>query len=178
MDDDIYEDRPCPVCGERKLIIGYGLMGGGMGGYEGCDACDYWKKTQDPLTEESPRMEDGYRNWSIVRKLLIDNRVEHAALLAYSIGVSEQTFIFRARVAYRKTEIRVDGAVETAREAARAAREELKDAIVKAAAEEDEGEAIKARAEAVTKAKAAEAEQPGVAVTLDRVTPDEPKKEE
>ena len=46
--DDGYEPDACPKCGEKKLFRGYGLMGGGCGSYEGCDACDYFDKTQDP----------------------------------------------------------------------------------------------------------------------------------
>jgi hypothetical protein len=38
----------CPKCG-GELFTGYGLMGGGIGAYEGCtnDDCDYFDKTQD-----------------------------------------------------------------------------------------------------------------------------------
>jgi hypothetical protein len=37
----------CPECGER-VIVGYGLAGGGMGTYEYCVKCWYLKK----LTED------------------------------------------------------------------------------------------------------------------------------
>jgi hypothetical protein len=59
-------------------------------------------------------MENGFKNWPIVRKLLIDNRLQHSALLAYSIGVGEGTFMMRARHAYRLMESRIDDAVEIA----------------------------------------------------------------
>ncbi len=38
----------CPKCG-GELFYGYGLMGGGIGTYEGCDedGCDYFYKEQD-----------------------------------------------------------------------------------------------------------------------------------
>lgn len=59
-------------------------------------------------------MNEGYKNWPTVRKMLIDNRLEHAALLAYSIRVPESLFVRRAMAAYRKIESRVDDAVEIA----------------------------------------------------------------
>ena len=59
-------------------------------------------------------MENGFKNWPIVRKMLIDNRLEHAALLAYSIGVPEQMFVRRATTAYRKIEVRIDDQVSAA----------------------------------------------------------------
>lgn len=59
-------------------------------------------------------MDEGYKNWPIVRKMLIDNRMEHAALLAYSINVPEALFVMRARSAYRRIESRVDDSVEIA----------------------------------------------------------------
>lgn len=54
--DDFYSDQPCPKCGAKKLYQGYGLMGGGCGAYEGCDAdgCGYFSKTQD-ADEEAPK---------------------------------------------------------------------------------------------------------------------------
>lgn len=41
-------DDPCPKCG-AKLDFGYGLMGGGVGGYVFCstDDCDFFVKEQD-----------------------------------------------------------------------------------------------------------------------------------
>jgi hypothetical protein len=105
-------------------------------------------------------MEDGYRNWPIVRKLLIDNRLDHAALLAYSIGVSELMFVTRARIAFKKIELRVATAITAAADA----QANLEDAI-------------RERAEEMTKKKETK-DEPGVAVTLDRVTDEpEPKKE-
>lgn len=41
-------DNICPQCAQPKLMVGYGLAGGGMGTYWSCDACGYWKKEQDP----------------------------------------------------------------------------------------------------------------------------------
>jgi hypothetical protein len=63
-------------------------------------------------------MENGYKDWPIVRRLLIDNRLQHSALLAYSIGVSEQVFMMRARQAYRVTESWVNDGVQAANDAA------------------------------------------------------------
>lgn len=41
-------DAPCPECG-GELFYGYGLAGGGMGGYVSCDGCDaLWKVMEDP----------------------------------------------------------------------------------------------------------------------------------
>jgi hypothetical protein len=42
------DDGRCPKCG-GELFQGYGLMGGGVGTYEGCeeDDCDYFRKEQD-----------------------------------------------------------------------------------------------------------------------------------
>jgi hypothetical protein len=41
-------DGPCPKCGsETGFYVGYGLCGGGIGVYEGCDDCKYFSKTQD-----------------------------------------------------------------------------------------------------------------------------------
>lgn len=37
----------CPKCSQAPLYRAYGLMGGGIGGYEGCDACGYFRKEQD-----------------------------------------------------------------------------------------------------------------------------------
>lgn len=43
-----HDDGRCPKCG-GELFRGYGLMGGGIGVYEGCqeDGCDYFTKEQD-----------------------------------------------------------------------------------------------------------------------------------
>lgn len=40
----------CPKCGQDSLHHGYGLTGGGIGGYTMCfnDDCDYFDKVQDP----------------------------------------------------------------------------------------------------------------------------------
>lgn len=101
-------------------------------------------------------MEEGYKNWSIVRKLLVDNRLEHAALLAHSIGVSPTMFAARARTAIGRIELKIIDAVHEAEQARADLEEQLEQAI--------------------TKEEAKQAEQPSVAVTLDRVT-DEPPKE-
>lgn len=41
-------DERCPKCG-GEMTFGYGLAGGGIGGYVMCleDSCDYFKKEQD-----------------------------------------------------------------------------------------------------------------------------------
>jgi hypothetical protein len=38
----------CPECHQMSLHFGYGLLGGGIGSYETCDRCEYFKKQQDP----------------------------------------------------------------------------------------------------------------------------------
>jgi len=45
--------RLCPKCGKGHVVQGFGLMGGGMGGYEFCDAdnCHYFEKEQEPKEE-------------------------------------------------------------------------------------------------------------------------------
>jgi hypothetical protein len=43
--------EPCPRCGSHNTYAGYGLMGGGIGAYRGCDACDWFEKTPDPAGE-------------------------------------------------------------------------------------------------------------------------------
>lgn len=52
-------------------------------------------------------MEYGYRDWRFMKKLLIDNNLEHAAQLAYGTGVSEKFFVARAMLAYKRTEEKV-----------------------------------------------------------------------
>lgn len=44
-DDGIH----CPKCGSESVYQGYGLAGGGVGLYEGCDAdgCDWFAKQLD-----------------------------------------------------------------------------------------------------------------------------------
>jgi len=42
-----YTTDPCPKCGKKTVMAGYGLAGGGMGTYWGCDSCDYFHKEQD-----------------------------------------------------------------------------------------------------------------------------------
>ena len=41
----------CPMCGGDGFYRGYGLAGGGMGVYEGCDDCGWFEKTQDAPDE-------------------------------------------------------------------------------------------------------------------------------
>lgn len=36
----------CPKCGGTNLYDGFGLAGGGYGGYRGCDDCDWFEKDQ------------------------------------------------------------------------------------------------------------------------------------
>ncbi len=50
---DVGEPEDCPKCGE-PLTPGYGLMGGGIGVYQFCEAdgCDYFHKTQDGDEDE------------------------------------------------------------------------------------------------------------------------------
>jgi len=40
----------CPQCGSNQLWEGYGLAGGGLGVYGGCDHCDWFWKQQDEVT--------------------------------------------------------------------------------------------------------------------------------
>lgn len=37
----------CPKCGAESVYQGYGLAGGGMGLYEGCDDCGWFAKRLD-----------------------------------------------------------------------------------------------------------------------------------
>jgi hypothetical protein len=119
------------------------------------------ERSMDNENQEKTTMEDGYKNWPIVRKLLIDNRLEHAALLGYSIGVSEAMFAKRALAAYRRVESKVEDSVQIANDALKAIQEVRAD-IAAAAARHA--------------AKAAENE---TVVTIDRVTetPEPPKDE-
>lgn len=52
--DEFEPSGRCPKCG-AELFFGYGLMGGGVGAYEGCtdDDCDYFEKTPDPEEDQS-----------------------------------------------------------------------------------------------------------------------------
>ena len=43
---ELGDDESCPVCG-APVIFGYGLMGGGCGGYATCTECDWKAKDQD-----------------------------------------------------------------------------------------------------------------------------------
>ena len=42
----------CPKCGD-EVLVGYGLMGGGIGPYKLCDneKCDFFEKVQEPIEE-------------------------------------------------------------------------------------------------------------------------------
>ncbi len=92
-------------------------------------------------------MEDsGMRNWPVLKKMLIDNRLEHAAMLAYGTGVSEAMFTVRARAAYGRIESR-------ATEMAQVRADAMAEFITRAAAEDAADADIKARAEAMTKEK-------------------------
>lgn len=42
----------CPKCG-GVLTFGYGLCGGGIGGYEMCLHCDYFKKERESDEERT-----------------------------------------------------------------------------------------------------------------------------
>lgn len=44
-----YSETPCPKCGNKTVMTGYGLAGGGMGTYWYCETegCDYFEKQQD-----------------------------------------------------------------------------------------------------------------------------------
>ena len=42
-----YSETPCPKCGNKTVTQGYGLAGGGIGTYWGCDSCDYFEKQHD-----------------------------------------------------------------------------------------------------------------------------------
>lgn len=44
-----YSESPCPHCGNKTVMTGYGLAGGGIGTYWSCETsgCDYFEKSQD-----------------------------------------------------------------------------------------------------------------------------------
>lgn len=125
-------------------------------------------------------MEEGYtKDWPILRKMLIDNNLEHAAQLAYGLHVQEHLFVMRARAAFRRV---VSGVEEHNARRAEVLADIAREVEESAAGvmSEAEMDAVKERARAKTEEVAAEApkEPPSVTVTLDRVTDEpEPKKE-
>jgi hypothetical protein len=52
----VTDETKCPKCG-GEILLGYGLAGGGIGGYRYCDTddCDFFDKTQDADEERGAR---------------------------------------------------------------------------------------------------------------------------
>lgn len=50
---DIYDDEPCPTCGNKTLMHGFGLAFGGYGPWTVCDTegCGYGTKTRERLDD-------------------------------------------------------------------------------------------------------------------------------
>ena len=48
-DEERFPYSECPKCGNKTVMTGYGLAGGGMGTYWSCETedCDYFLKEQD-----------------------------------------------------------------------------------------------------------------------------------
>lgn len=79
-------------------------------------------------------------HWPTLKKLLIDNNLEHAAQLAIGTKVELHVFVARARAAYRRTMVRLEDLHEAQMDArAQAAREveQVVERAVRSAAKEE-----------------------------------------
>lgn len=65
--------------------------------------------------------------WPVVRKILVRNRLEGAALLAKGLKISDQQFMRMAYIAYRAIEHKIDSTME--------AQQDLEEAQARAAAQ-------------------------------------------
>lgn len=111
---------------------------------------------------------NGYtKDWPVLKRMLIDNGLEHAAQLAYGTYVTEAMFTMRAQTAFRRV-------VATVAEHNRQRAEVM--AEVAREVEEMEKEAG-ARNQGYTRGQdeGKPAEEGGVAVTMDRITDEPPK---
>lgn len=55
-------------------------------------------------------MDIDYKDWPVVREILVRNRLEHTALLAHGINLSEHRFVRMAFVAFRTAENKIEAA--------------------------------------------------------------------